>query len=60
MVEVSEVAAAPVDGALSEYTAGIVPEGLRIAIRDAYQAARITQGQAATMLGLSRPPRRCP
>ena len=43
------------DVVLEEYTGGIVPEELAIAVKDAYQAAGITQGQAATMLGLSRP-----
>jgi len=41
--------------AAAEYTGGIVPEAMRIEIRDAYQTAGITQAQAAEMLGLSRP-----
>ena len=39
----------------AEYTGGIVPEAMSLAIRDAYQTAGITQSQAAEMLGLSRP-----
>ncbi len=46
---------APIEEALAEYTGGIVPEKMRLAIRDAYQSAGITQAQVATMLGLSRP-----
>ncbi len=44
-----------VDPVLEEYTSGIVPQEQAIAVKDAYRAARITQAQAATMLGLSRP-----
>jgi hypothetical protein len=39
----------------AEYTGGIMPKDMSIAIRDAYQDAGITQSQAAVMLGLSRP-----
>ena len=39
----------------AEYSSGIMPEEMRIAIRDAYQDAGITQDQAAELLGLSRP-----
>ncbi len=39
----------------ADYTGGIVPQELRIAVKDAYKSAGITQAQAATMLGLSRP-----
>jgi len=38
-----------------EYTSGIMPVDMRLAIRDAYQDAGITQDQAAQRLGLSRP-----
>ncbi len=41
--------------ASTEYTGGIVPEAMRLEIRDAYQTAGITQAQAAELLGLSRP-----
>ena len=37
------------------YTGGIMPVPIRIEFRDAYQAAGITQSQAAEQLGLSRP-----
>ncbi len=40
---------------LAEYAGGIVPPELRLAIKDAYQAAQITQAQTAKLLGLSRP-----
>ncbi len=46
---------APIEEVLAEYTGGIVPRELRLAIRDAYQIAGITQSQAAELLGLSRP-----
>ncbi len=39
----------------ADYAGGIVPQELRIAVKDAYRAAQITQAQAATLLGLSRP-----
>ncbi len=45
----------PLDAVLADYAGGIVPQELRIAVRDAYRAAQITQAQAAKMLGLSRP-----
>ncbi len=32
-----------------------MPQELRIAVKDAYRVAQITQAQAATLLGLSRP-----
>ncbi len=39
----------------ADYAGGIVPQELRIAVKDAYRAAQITQTQAAKMLGLSQP-----
>jgi len=39
----------------AEYSSGIMPKDISIAIRDAYQDAGITQDRAAEMLGLSRP-----
>jgi len=51
-VEIEEEA---VETELADYTGGIVPEEVRYAVRAAYRAAGITQEQAATLLGLSRP-----
>ncbi len=44
-----------VEVSITEYTGGIVPEAMRLEIRDAYQTAGITQARAAEMLGWSRP-----
>ncbi len=46
---------AALETVLADYAGGIVPQELRIAVKDAYRAAQITQAQAATLLGLSRP-----
>ena len=43
------------EAVLADFAGGIVPEEVRIVVRDAYRAAGITQEQAATLLGLSRP-----
>jgi len=53
--EVPAAAFPAAETAQAEYTAGIMPKDISIAIRDAYQDAGITQDRAAEMLGLSRP-----
>ncbi len=41
----------PLDAVLAEYTRGPVPEELRLAVRDAYQAAHITQARPRSCSG---------